>query len=81
MTGCQDNSMTKQSFKQIVLKQLDIQMQNKLRPLLNIIHTNSEWIRDLSIETKIINLEGNKDVNLHDPELGKAFLDTTQKHR
>ena len=56
-------------------------MQNKLRPLLNIIHTNSEWIRDLSIETKIINLEGNKDVNLHDPELGKAFLDTTQKHR
>lgn len=56
-------------------------MQNKLRPLLNIIHTNSEWIRDLSTETKIINLEGNKDVNLHDPELGKASSDTTQKHR
>lgn len=56
-------------------------MQNKPKPLLNIIHTNSEWIRDLSIKTKIINLEGNKDVNLHDPELGKTFLDTIQKHK
>ena len=56
-------------------------MQNKLRPLLNIIHTNSEWIRDLSIETKIINLEGNKDVNLHEYSLSNGFLNMSPKSK
>lgn len=67
----------------MVLRQQDIHMQkNKARPL-SYAYTEivSKWTQDPDVKAKTTKLsEKNIVLNPHHLGLGKAFLDTTQKH-
>lgn len=73
----------RQSFKQMVLQQLDIQTQKQMNidiDLTPITNTNSKWITDLSVKYKTIKLlEGNTEENIDDLGFGNDSSDTIPK--
>ena len=78
------------TFQQIVLEQMHIQMQRESENLdIDLIpythththtHTNSEWVINLNVKYKALQLlEENIAENLHDIRFGDEILDITTK--
>ena len=75
--------MEKESFQQIVLQQLDIHVQKKIKlatGLSSFTKINSKWIRDLNVKCKTIELlKDNTGENLDGLGHGDDFLNIIPK--